>query len=78
MTDLAVNNHLAVLVTELQSTGLRVEVPTETRTGGAGPSDSGMLWIEGVPVTVPTSLGSPYVLKPAQTGIDSGEPSVRW
>src|SRR5262245_66521014 len=68
MTNVAVNNHLAVLVTELQSTGLRVEVPTESRTGGAGPSDSGMLWIEGVPVTVPTDLGSPYVLKPEDDG----------
>jgi radical SAM protein (TIGR04043 family) len=76
MTNVAVHNdstaeraaELAVLVTELQSAGLRVEVTTETRTGGAGPSDSGMLWIEGVPVTVPTDAGSPYVLRPEDDG----------
>ncbi|MDQ4098233.1 MAG: hypothetical protein M3144_10245, partial [Actinomycetota bacterium] len=56
---------LAGLITELQSTGLRVEAPMEARHGGAGPSDSGMLWIEGVAVTVPTDAqfahASPYV-----------------
>lgn len=59
---------LAVLVTELQSVGLRVEVATEVRTGGAGPSDSGMLWVEGIPVTAPTSAASPYVLLPEDEG----------
>ena len=58
---------LGTLVAELQSVGLRVEVPIETRRGGAGPSDSGMLWIDGVPVTVPTegaqAAESPYVLR---------------
>ncbi|MGH3422605.1 MAG: MSMEG_0568 family radical SAM protein, partial [Streptosporangiaceae bacterium] len=53
---------------DLQSLGLRAEVPIETRKGGAGPSDSGMLWIEGVPVTVPTQAGSPYVLKAEDDG----------
>ena len=42
---------LAHLLTELQSKGLRVEASMEARHGGAGPSDSGMLWIEGVAVT---------------------------
>lgn len=59
--------HLAELIIELQSVGLRVEVKLETRKGGAGPTDSGMLWIEGVAVTVPTvseqAHASPYVLK---------------
>ncbi|HEY8338419.1 MAG TPA: MSMEG_0568 family radical SAM protein [Egibacteraceae bacterium] len=45
---------LADLIAELQSCGLRVEAPFETRRGGAGPADSGMLWIDGAPVTVPT------------------------
>jgi radical SAM protein (TIGR04043 family) len=58
---------LAGLVMELQSVGLRVETPLEIRRGGAGPTDSGMLWIEGVAVTVPTQTErarhSPYVLK---------------
>jgi radical SAM protein (TIGR04043 family) len=58
---------LAGLITDLQSRGVRVETMVERRQGGAGPSDSGMLWIEGVPVTVPTGAGydttSPYVLR---------------
>src|SRR5256714_3588537 len=53
---------------DLQSVGLRVEAALETRRGGAGPSDSGMLWIEGVPVTVPTQPESPYVLKDEDDG----------
>ena len=54
---------LASLVVELQARGLRVEVPLERRQGGAGPSDSGMLWVGGIPLTVPTdnatAAGSP-------------------
>jgi radical SAM protein (TIGR04043 family) len=57
----------ATLITELQSRGLRVETDIETRRGGAGPSDSGMLWIDGVAATVPTDApwvaASPYVLR---------------
>jgi radical SAM protein (TIGR04043 family) len=59
---------LAGLITDLQSRGVRVETAVESRRGGAGPSDSGMLWIEGVPVTLPTGDGyraSPYVLRGA-------------
>ncbi|MGH8917958.1 MAG: MSMEG_0568 family radical SAM protein, partial [Actinomycetes bacterium] len=44
----------------------------ESRQGGAGPTDSGMLWIEGVPATVPTQTEaarhSPYVLKAEDDG----------
>ena len=64
---------IAALIMELQSVGLRVEtdLPT-TRQGGAGPSDSGMLWIEGVPVTVPTQTEtakrSPYALRAEDDG----------
>jgi radical SAM protein (TIGR04043 family) len=58
---------VAALVIDLQAHGLRVEVPIERRHGGAGPTDSGMLWIGGIPVTVPTgnalAQSSPYVLK---------------
>ena len=58
---------LATLIVDLQARGLRVEVPIERRQGGAGPSDSGMLWVEGFPVTVPTdnrtASDSPYVLR---------------
>jgi radical SAM protein (TIGR04043 family) len=59
--------HVAELIIDLQSVGLRVEAQLETRKGGAGPTDSGMLWIEGVAVTVPTvseqAHASPYALK---------------
>jgi radical SAM protein (TIGR04043 family) len=54
---------IASLIMDLQAVGLRMETELETtRKGGAGPSDSGMLWIEGVPVTVPPSENSPYSL----------------
>src|SRR5919205_2896311 len=59
---------IASLIMDLKSVGLRVEAALETRRGGAGPSDSGMLWIEGVPVTVPTHEKSPYVLKDEDDG----------
>lgn len=60
---------IAELIMELQAVGLRMETDLETtRTGGAGPSDSGMLWIEGVPVTVPPNSGSPYALRAEDDG----------
>lgn len=63
---------LAHLIAQLQGHGLRVEVPLENRRGGAGPADAGMLWIDGVAVTVPTSAdyaqSSPYVLRAEDEG----------
>ena len=63
---------LAHLIAELQGHGLRVEVPMESRQGGAGPADAGMLWIDGIAATVPTSAGyaqaSPYVLRAEDDG----------
>lgn len=63
---------LARLITELQGRGLRVEVPLESRQGGAGPADAGMLWIDGFAATVPTGAGyaqsSPYVLRAEDDG----------
>ncbi|HJY02304.1 MAG TPA: hypothetical protein VJ351_15955, partial [Streptosporangiaceae bacterium] len=63
---------LAHLITELQGHGLRVEVPLESRQGGAGPADAGMLWIDGFAATVPTSAeyvqASPYVLRAEDDG----------
>jgi radical SAM protein (TIGR04043 family) len=63
---------VARLITALQSAGLRVEVPMPTRTGGAGPADAGMLYVESVPATVPTSAGyvagSPYALRGEDDG----------
>jgi radical SAM protein (TIGR04043 family) len=62
----------ADLIAELQAAGLRVEAELETRQGGAGPSDAGMLWIDGVPTTVPTSAAyvtqSPYTLRADDEG----------
>ncbi|HEX2498941.1 MAG TPA: MSMEG_0568 family radical SAM protein [Actinomycetes bacterium] len=72
---------LSALLADLQSRGLRVEEPVEARQpagsagaalearrGGAGPADAGMLWVEGVAVTVPVAApfvaGSPYLLRP--------------
>jgi len=58
---------VASLLTALQSQGLRVEVPMSSRAGGAGPADAGMLYVEGVQTTVPTTAAyvqhSPYVLR---------------
>jgi len=58
---------LAQLLTALQSHGLRVEVPLAARAGGAGPADAGMLYVEGVQTTVPTTAAyverSPYALR---------------
>src|SRR4029453_12836261 len=58
---------LGQLITELQSRGLRVERPFETRRGGAGPADAGMIWVEGGAVTAPggggSCAGSPSVLR---------------
>lgn len=68
----AIPAHLAELIIELQSVGLRAEARLETRRGGAGPADAGMLWIEGVAVTVPTqsrqAQASPYVLRQEDDG----------
>ena len=63
---------MAALVGDLQVRGLRVETPIEGRQGGAGPTDSGMLWVGGFPLTVPSdpgaAAGSPYVLKAEDEG----------
>jgi radical SAM protein (TIGR04043 family) len=63
---------IATLIVAVQSAGVRVEAPVETRTGGAGPTDAGMLWIEGFPVTVPTATEaarrSPYSLRAEDNG----------
>lgn len=63
---------LAHLISEVQARGLRVEVPMESRQGGAGPADAGMLWIDGIAATVPTTMGyartSPYALRAEDDG----------
>jgi radical SAM protein (TIGR04043 family) len=50
---------LSTLILELQEKGIKVKGALERRPGGAGPSDAGMVWVEGTPVTVP--VDAPYV-----------------
>ena len=59
---------LGGLIAEIQSLGLRVDKQgATTRVGGAGPSDAGMITIEGVNVTVPVGAAftqsSPYEMR---------------
>src|ERR1700753_1633395 len=66
------DDRLAHLITELQGRGLRGEWPVESRRGGAGPADAGMLWVDGFAATVPTGAHyartSPYVLRAEDEG----------
>lgn len=61
------SSHVGGLLSELQSIGVRVETSMEGRRGGAGPADAGMVYVEGVPVTIPFTAEyathSPYVLR---------------
>jgi len=72
---------LATLIVDLQARGLRVETPIERRSGGAGPTDSGFLWVGGYAITVPTdnatAAGSPYVLRAEDDGYAIFEGDVR-
>src|ERR1700739_5014361 len=66
------DDRLEHLIAELRGRGLRVEVRLESRQGGAGPADAGMLWVDGFAATVPTSAeyvqASPYVLRAEDDG----------
>ena len=57
----------ADLVLRLQAQGLRTEVPTEGRVGGAGPSDVSMVWVDDYAITLDTNPGrtasSPFELR---------------
>lgn len=72
---------LATLINDLQRHGLRVDSNTERRQGGAGPSDAGMLWIDGAPTTVPTDAdyvaASPYSMLPEDDGFGVYKDGVR-
>ncbi|NQW73114.1 MAG: MSMEG_0568 family radical SAM protein [Actinobacteria bacterium] len=69
------------LIMDVQARGLRVEAEMERRSGGAGPTDAGMLWIEGYPVTAPTgnatAAASPYLLKAEDDGYGIYRDDVR-
>jgi radical SAM protein (TIGR04043 family) len=57
----------ADLLLQLQAEGLRADLRTEGRVGGAGPSDVGMLWVDDYAVTVAAdparSASSPFELR---------------
>ena len=57
----------ARLLAEVQSFGVRVDDVIDARTSGAGPSDAGMVYIEGTPVTFPFVSefveDSPFVIR---------------
>lgn len=63
---------LGRLLVELQRYGVQVEDPIGARTGGAGPSDAGMMWVEGIPVTFPFGAEfvrtSPFLLRHEDSG----------
>lgn len=75
------DERLANLIIGLQAEGLRVNAPFERRPGGAGPSDAGMIWVEGTAVTVPVDADfvarSPYVLESEETGFGIYADGVR-
>ena len=72
---------LGALITDLQSRGLRLRAEIERRRGGAGPTDAGMIWVEGVAVTVPTETASakqsPYSLEREDDGLAIYRDGVR-
>ncbi len=73
---------LGGLIMDLMARGIHVETEMERRTGGAGPTDTGMLWIEGLPVTVPIANktgadSSPYALKAEDDGYGLYRGAVR-
>ncbi|HEX9316294.1 MAG TPA: hypothetical protein VGA71_12920, partial [Actinomycetota bacterium] len=76
MTQTLSGPELGELLAELQSYGVRVEDTIQARRGGAGPSDAGMIRVEGVPVTFPFTADyvadSPYVLRPDGDGSSWG------
>lgn len=60
------------LLVELQRFGVRVENSPHSRSSGAGPSDAGMVWVEGHPVTFPFMsdfvADSPFLLEEEDDG----------
>jgi radical SAM protein (TIGR04043 family) len=71
----------AELVLRLQAHGLRTEVQTEGRSGGAGPSDVSMIWVDDYAVTLDTNPGrtasSPFELRADDSGFGIYE-GGRW
>jgi radical SAM protein (TIGR04043 family) len=63
---------IAALILELQAEGVQIKTPFERRPGGAGPSDAGMIWVEGTPLTVPVDskfvATTPFTLEADDAG----------
>lgn len=71
--DAVVRPELGPLIVDIQSRGLHLDREGETtRHGGAGPSDAGMISVEGVLITAPVGADfvdrSPYVLRADESG----------
>jgi radical SAM protein (TIGR04043 family) len=70
----AMTPELHSVLADLQHLGVRTEPDafTESRSGGAGPSDAGMMWVEGIPITFPQSSGfvssSPFSIRKEEDG----------
>jgi radical SAM protein (TIGR04043 family) len=66
------SERIAHLVVELQTRGIQIKTAFERRPGGAGPSDAGMIWVEGTPLTVPVDstfvTDTPYTLEAEDVG----------
>ncbi len=63
---------LGRLLVDLQRYGVQVEQPIGGRSGGAGPADAGMMWVDDIPVTFPFGAeyvaASPFVLRDEEGG----------
>jgi len=70
---------ISSLTIDIQARGVRMDAPMERRAGGAGPTDLGMLWIEGYRVTAPTTnVGdTPYSLRAEDEGYGIYREGVR-
>ena len=69
------------LIVDLQAEGLQINTEFERRPGGAGPSDAGMIWIEGQPLTVPVDAefvkNTPFTLEAEDVGFGIYRDGVR-
>ncbi len=72
---------ISALVIELQAKGLKINADFERRPGGAGPSDAGMIWVEGTPLTVPVDAdfvaSTPFTLEAEDVGFGIYDEGVR-
>ena len=61
---------ISSLTIDIQARGVQMDGPIEQRVGGAGPTDLGMLWIDGYRVTAPKAKpeDTPYVLRAEDDG----------